>query len=310
MPLFLKDADVAGLVDMKAIIGALEAIFLKESRGEAFNQPRHRFNKGEARLNVMLAGDTTNARHAIRAYGTIGASVSHIFLYGAEGLLAVIEAKRLSSLRTGAASGVAADRLAAPGARIVGIVGAGRQADFQLAAFKSVRPIEQVRAFARDRAKLDFFCKRASAELSIPVQPAPSAEAAVAGADIAVAATNAREPVLFADWIEPGAMVIGMGANAAHRRELDASIVTQASIVVADDPQQARIEAGEFIDLAKGGQFDWSRLVPLNAIVASPPVFQPGRFTLFKSLGAGIEDLAAASLVYDEALRRGVGARL
>jgi alanine dehydrogenase len=310
MPLFLKDADVAGLVDMKAIIGALEAIFLKEARGEAFNQPRHRFNKDDARLNVMLAGDTATGRHAIRAYGTIGSSVSHVYLYGKDGLLAVIEAKRLSSLRTGAASGVAAQRLAAPDARIVGMIGAGRQAAFQLAALKAVRPLTEARVFARDTAKLDDFCKRTSAELALAVRPAPTARAAIEGADIAIAATVAKEPVLFADWVKPGAHVIGMGANAAGRRELEAAIVARASMVVTDDPQQARIEAGEFIDLDKAGQFDWKRVVPLNQIVAAPPAFSPGGFTLFKSLGAGIEDLASASLVYDEALRRGFGARV
>jgi ornithine cyclodeaminase/alanine dehydrogenase-like protein (mu-crystallin family) len=310
MPLFLKDADVASLVEMPAIIGALENIFLKESRGETFNLPRHRFNKQESRLNVMLAGDATTGRHAIRAYGRIGSNVSHVYLYGEEGLQAVVEAKRLSSMRTGAASGVAAQRLARPDAHVVGMVGAGRQAWWQLVALKCVRPLTEVRVFARDPAKLEDFCARMTKELAIPVRPAASAQSAVEGADIALAATVAKEPVLFADWIKPGACVIGMGANAANRRELDEAIVTRASIRVTDDPAQARIEAGEFIDLVKAGRLDWASVAPLNSIVAVPPSLPRDGFTLFKSLGAGIEDLASASLVYDEALKRGVGSRV
>jgi alanine dehydrogenase len=308
MPLFLNDADVVSLVDIKAVIAALEGIFLKESRGEAFNLPRHRFNKQEMRLNVMLASDTGGNRYAMRAYGSLGSSVSHIFLYGDEGLLAVIEARTLSSLRTGAASAVAAKHLAAPDARTVGMVGAGRQAGFQLAALLAVRPLADVRVFARNRAHLEEFCARMSSELALPVRPAESAQAVAENADIIVSATNAKEPVLFADWIKPGACIIGMGANAANRRELDPAIVTRAAVVVTDDPHQARTEAAEFIDLASTGGFDWSKVVPLNRLVADAPALMAG-FTLFKSLGAGIEDLAAASLVFDEAMERGIGVR-
>ena len=308
MPLFLTDAEAASLVDMPAVIAALEAAFRNEARGDAFNLPRHRFSREETRLNVMLAGDAAAGRHALRAYGALGRSVSHIFLYGSDGLLAVIEARTLSSLRTGAASAVAAKRLAAPDARIVGLVGAGRQAEFQLAALRAVRPLTEVRVFARNRPHLEDFCARMSAQLALPVRPAASAQAAAEGADIVVAATNAKEPVLFAGWIKPGACVISMGANAASRREVDAEIVTRAAIVVTDDANQARIEAGEFIALAGKGALDWAKVLPLNRVVADPPALTGG-FTLFKSLGAGIEDLAAASLVYDEALRRGVGVR-
>ena len=309
MPLFLTDAEAASLVDMPAVIAALEAAFLAEARGEAFNLPRHRFSRQESRLNVMLAGNVETGRHAVRAYGALGRSVSHIFLYGREGLLAVIEARTLSSLRTGAASAVAAKRLAAGDARIVGLVGAGRQAEFQLAALRAVRPLTEARVFARNRPHLEEFCARMSAQVALPVRPAANAQAAAEGADIVVAATNAKEPVLFADWIKPGACVISMGANAANRRELDAAIVTRAAIVVTDDPSQARIEAGEFIALAGNGALDWSKVLPLHRVVADPPVLTGG-FTVFKSLGAGIEDLASASLVYDAALRRGVGVKV
>jgi ornithine cyclodeaminase/alanine dehydrogenase-like protein (mu-crystallin family) len=84
--------------------------------------------------------------------------------------------------------------------------------------------------------------------------------------------------------------------------------VTRAAVVVTDDPHQARTEAAEFIDLASTGGFDWSKVVPLNRLVADAPALMAG-FTLFKSLGAGIEDLAAASLVFDEAMERGIGVR-
>lgn len=301
MPLFLNDAEVASLVDMQAIITALENAFGKEARGEAFNLPRHRLRKHDARLNLMLAGDSVAGRYAIRAYGSLGVSISHVYLYGGEGLLAVLEARTLSALRTGAASAVAAKRLAKPDARIVGIIGTGRQAESQLAALLAVRPITEVRVFARDRTRLEDFCARMSSQLAVSVRAASSAQAAAENADIVVTATSATEPVLFANWLKPGACVVAMGANAASRREVEPAIVTGAEIIATDDPLQAKTEAAEFIDL--GGAFDWSKLIPLNSLVANPPVLKGG-FTLFKSLGAGIEDLASASLVYDRALKR------
>lgn len=301
MTILLKDAEVAALVDMKAIIAALENTFAREARGEAFNLPRHRLRKHDARLNMMLAGDSVSSLYAIRAYGSLGASISHVFLYGGEGLLAVLEARTLSSLRTGAASGVAAKRLAKPDARVVGIIGTGRQAETQLEALLAVRPITEARVFGRDRGRLEDFCARMASQLGIPVQAATSAQAAAENADIVVTATSATEPVLFAKWLKPGACVIGMGANAATRREIDPAIVTGAEVIATDDPVQAKTEAAEFIDL--GEAFDWSKLVPLNSLVANPPKLTGG-ITLFKSLGAGIEDLASASLVYERALKR------
>ena len=97
-----------------------------------------------------------------------------------------------------------------------------------------------------------------------------------------------------------------MGANAANRRELDAEIVTRASLIVTDDVEQAKLEAAEFIDLAGAGRLDWSKVQPLQAIVGSESIRRDdGAITLFKSLGVGLEDLAIASLLYDRAKASG-----
>ena len=77
-------------------------------------------------------------------------------------------------------------------------------------------------------------------------------------------------------------------------------------VVVTDDIEQAKMEAGEFIDLHKAGRLDWSRIKPLHEIVAAPRgPRDPGAVTLFKSLGVGLEDVAAASVIYDRAMASG-----
>ena len=307
MPLFLTEHDIDALVDMPTIIATLEEAFLAESSGEMFNLPRHRFNRGAARLNVMLAGDTANSRHAVRAYGSVGSSVSHIFLYGREGLLAVMEARLLSGLRTGAASAVATKRLAGPDASMVGLIGAGVQAETQLTAIAAVRPVREVLAHARNRQNLDAFCTKMSGVLNIPVRPTLSPRDVAQHADIIITATNSVEPVLFAEWLKPGVHINAMGANAATRKELETKIIADAACIVTDDLAQAHIEAGEFLELERAGGFDWKRVMSLSQLVAAPPPRETGGVTVFKSLGTAIEDLASASFAYDEALRRGIG---
>jgi ornithine cyclodeaminase/alanine dehydrogenase len=82
--------------------------------------------------------------------------------------------------------------------------------------------------------------------------------------------------------------------------------VLRASLVVTDDIEQAKVEAGEFIDLVKAGRYDWSKIKPLHEIVAAPHISrEPGATTLFKSLGVGIEDVAAAQVVYERAMASG-----
>jgi ornithine cyclodeaminase/alanine dehydrogenase-like protein (mu-crystallin family) len=100
--------------------------------------------------------------------------------------------------------------------------------------------------------------------------------------------------------------VNAIGANAANRREVDADCVLKASLVVTDNLEQAKVEAGEFIDLAKIGKFDWSVVKPLHQIVAGPLIARGATaHTLFKSLGVGLEDVAAASIIYDRAMASG-----
>ena len=124
--------------------------------------------------------------------------------------------------------------------------------------------------------------------------------------DQAVIMDNSATPVVMHSWLKPGTHVIGMGANAANRREIDPEIVLRASLVVTDDIAQAKLEAGEFIELAKAGQFDWGRVKPLHEIVTGPKIpYDDRAITLFKSLGVGLEDVAVATIIHDRAAASG-----
>jgi alanine dehydrogenase len=153
-----------------------------------------------------------------------------------------------------------------------------------------------VRAWSRQREPLEQFCKEMNAVA------AESAEAAVRGAEIVVTATNAKDPVLAADWIGRGTFISAMGSNQGNRRELPADLLSSAGLVVVDSLEQAKIEAGDLL-LAHC----WDNVVELKDV---EPVYNPRRITIFESLGLGLEDVAAGSYVYDQAVKKRVGMEL
>ena len=304
MPIYLNEQHAAEFVDMPSVVAALHAAFVAQARGEAVNIPRTRLAFGERKLNLMAGGGRSPDRYALKSYGS---ATYHTLLYSAEqGLLAIMEANRLGQIRTGAASAIATQAMARPGAGKVGLIGAGRQARTQIQALHCVGHVTEVAVFARNRAKQTAFCEKLQTDLALPVRAAGSAAEAVDGADIVVTATNSSTPVVTSEWLTPGAHVNAMGANAPSRRELDPQIVLRAAMVVTDDIEQAKSEAGEFIDLARAGELDWDDLIPLLRILAEPGFRRdPDAITLFKSLGVGLEDLAIASLLYDRAMASG-----
>jgi alanine dehydrogenase len=304
VPLYLKESDVVEFLDMPTCIQALRDAFTAEAKGQANIVPRTRWPFGSVRLNVMGGGDRTSKRFALKSYG--GGPFHVLFYEEGKGLLAIIEANALGAIRTGAASAVATEKMAKPGAGRVALVGTGRQARTQALALKAIGMLSELAVAARDRAKLETFCAQIAKELGAPVRAATSVESAVKGADIVVTATGSTEPVIKGAWLSSGTHVNAIGANAANRREVDADCVLKAGLLVTDHIEQAKVEAGEFIDLAKTGIFDWARVKPLHQIVTGPPVKRDGKgHTLFKSLGVGLEDVAAASVVYDRAMASG-----
>jgi ornithine cyclodeaminase/alanine dehydrogenase-like protein (mu-crystallin family) len=100
--------------------------------------------------------------------------------------------------------------------------------------------------------------------------------------------------VLESGWITPGTLVNAMGSNAANRRELPADLVCRADVIAVDSLEQAKIEAG---DLILSGC--WSNVVELQGVERQ---WNPSRISIFKSLGIGVEDVAAGAFVYERAL--------
>jgi ornithine cyclodeaminase/alanine dehydrogenase-like protein (mu-crystallin family) len=317
MALYLTEEDVGRLLPMEACIEAVEQAFRQWAEGRADNRPRARAAIPGALLHALAAGSATWGRLAAKVYATSRQGARFVVLLfdgRSSDLLAVIEADRLGQTRTGAATGVATRWLARPDARSLAIIGTGWQARSQAQAVATVRRLETIRAFGRDRDRLREFCRETEAACGVAATPCSSAEEALRGADVVVTATSSDRPVVQGAWLPPGAHLNAVGSNRADRRELDDEAVRRADLIVVDSIEQARLEAGDL--LAPGaGLAGSAAALPLARAVELKDVLggaHPGRrgdreITLFKSLGIGLEDLAAASLVYDRAVETGAG---
>jgi len=308
MALYLSEQEVARLLTMEACIEALDQAFRQWAEGLASNRPRARAALRGGLLHTLSAASDTWGRMAAKVYATTRAGARFVVLLfdgRTSDLLAILEAHALGQTRTGAATGLATRSMARPEARTLAVVGTGWQARGQARGVAAVRPLREIRACGRDPDRLDRFRRDVEEACRVPVVPAASVEECVRGADIVVTATSSERPVLRGAWLAPGTHLNAVGSNRAERREIDEEAVRRAGRIVVDSLEQARLEAGDL--LAAPGSLE--RALELSQVVAGrqPGRGDPSEITLFKSLGIGLEDLAAASLVYDLALEAGAG---
>ena len=316
MALFLTEDDVDGLLTMDAAIETLDVGFRHQASGTASNSPRRRIRMGGGMLHFMAAADRSTGVTGMKWYGGFGSGGTrfHVQLSDSESgeLLAVMEAGRLGQVRTGAASGVATKYMARPDARNVAMIGSGYQAETQLEAICRVRQVERVRVFSRTEERREAFAARMAASLGVEVTAVGSAEECVGDADVVAVITSATSPVLKGEWLQDGTHVNAAGVNHWLRRELDGKAVARASVIVADDVEQARIECADLIHPVERGDLTWQRVRELWEVVSGTVSGRnsPDEITLFESQGIALEDIAAGYHVYRLALECGVGTKV
>ena len=316
MTLHINEAEVRAVLTMPQALEAVEDISRKQSTGEVVVHPRRRFElPGGGFFHYMAAADYSAGFVAMKQYTYVRGKLQFLVpLYemATGGLLAQIEADYMGQLRTGAASGVATKYLARKDSRIAAIIGTGGQARTQLEAVAVVRKLESARAYGRDAAKREKFCAEMSKRIGIPVHPCSSASEAVRGADIISTATTASQPVVHGADLSPGVHINAIGANHAHKRELDDEAVASADVLVVDSVEQSRQEAGDLIIAFHGDEICWTGVKKLSEIVAGKVSGRTSdsEITLFKSNGIASWDLAVAMLVYTKAKEKGFGREL
>lgn len=211
----------------------------------------------------------------------------------------------LTDLRTGAAGGVAARRLAPTRVAAVGVIGTGAQARMQVEALAVVRPgIERVRVWGRHDERARVAARDIERLLGghASVEVAGSVREAVEGADVVVTCTAAREPLVREEWVGPGTHVTAVGADGAGKQELDPALLRRADLVVVDSRSQAE-RLGEL----QHAQDVAERAVELGEICGGTAEGRTGdrQLTICDLTGVGVQDVAAANAVLANAGDRG-----
>lgn len=309
MPLYLSEENISALLTPADAVAAVEGSFERLAAGQVENRPRYRIPVEGGLLHVMAAVDLGLGLAGSKTYvGGRNGSAFVITLFDAveHRLVAVIEADRLGQLRTGAASAVAARHLARTGARTLGIIGTGWQAQSQVACIRAAVPsIERVLAFGRNPERLAAFCKLVGAE------PAESNHEA-SEQDIVVTMTTSKDPVVRGEWLQPGALVCAAGANRVQARELDNVVLQRAAFVCCDSLEQAKGESGDLVEPVAAGILDWLEVHELHEVVSGAVTGRQSDddIVVFKSNGIAAWDVALAAVAVERALERGVGLEL
>jgi alanine dehydrogenase len=312
MTLFLTESQVEQILTMPDTLRVVEDALREMGQGRTINRPRQRVRVPNGILHVMPAGLPTRGYVGLKYYASFRGQTRfwfHLLDANSGALLAVMQADRLGQQRTGAASGIATKYLARADAATIGILGTGWQAESQLQAVCAVRSIRVIKCYSRTAERRLKFTAKMSNLLRVETRAVDSAEAAVRDCDIVVTTTNSREPILFGEWLAPGAHINAVGANRSESRELDDAAIRRCAFVCADSVEQAKIEAGDLITPVEHGILSWARVRELAEVVTGKAKGRNDRdeITLFKSLGIALEDVAIGAWVYERAREQRIG---
>jgi ornithine cyclodeaminase/alanine dehydrogenase-like protein (mu-crystallin family) len=311
----IRQADVRAALDMTSCIDACEGAFVAYSSGTAELPSVIHLDVPEADGEIHVkAGHLHGARYyAVKvASGFYASEPSAI-----DGLVIVFDATDggpvaflldggyLTDLRTGAAGGVAARHLAPERVEVVAVIGTGAQVRQQIDALDRERPgFEEVRVWGRSSAKADACVADLQASLGpgCTIMATSAIGEAVEGADVVITCTAARQPLVYADMLAPGAHVTAVGSDGVGKQELDPDILRRADLLVVDSREQCR-SLGELQHALD--QVD--RAVELGSICAGAT---PGRssqasLTVCDLTGLGAQDVAAANVVMSNIGERG-----
>jgi ornithine cyclodeaminase/alanine dehydrogenase len=191
----------------------------------------------------------------------------------------------------------------------VGLFGSGKQARTQLLAVCKVRKVSRVQVYSPNEEHRRQFAAAMSKESGVEVEPVPRPEMAAEDKDIILTATTSREPVFNGHWVAEGTHINATGSNFLGKAEIDAVTVRRCESIVVDSKDQARLEAGDFVQAMEDGSIHWADVHELGQVIVGRYTGRahPQDVTLFKSLGIAIEDVAVAAKVYAKAQEAKLG---
>ena len=307
MALMLGAEALEGVITNREAIDLLEQMSAHEAAGKTFVSPRLNTTFEGGWMRMMFAADYAAGFAATKAFHMIdGVGVRYVvslYRLGDGELLAVLDGRLITDLRTGAASGVVARKLPIEGPITVGLIGAGHQSRMQLESLASVYKVESASVYSPTAENRDRLARQMSSKLGIPVKTEASAEAATRGHAVVVAATSSQssEPVLRAEWLDRCRLLCAVGSTRPQSVEVDPRAFGVARSVVVDTVRAAE-EAGDLQQAVKNGLVPAERQATLAQIASGAATPPDSGLVVFKSVGTALQDLALA-VRYFELLR-------
>ncbi|MGJ3239541.1 MAG: ornithine cyclodeaminase family protein [Anaerolineae bacterium] len=277
-----------------------------QDEGVSLVMPAHLTDSGEMGVKVV----SVFPKNSTRDLPTIHAVVLVLDAHTGQ-ILGMMEGGSLTAIRTGAGAGAATDLLANPDARTVAIIGSGVQARTQLEAVCAVRPIEHAWVYSPTRAHALTFAQSLAGQEGLPlvIDVAPSADEAIAQADIICTATTSSQPVFDGSRLREGMHINAVGSFTPTMQEVDDITLQRASIFV-DSREAVRAEAGELvIALANGAISEDEIQIEIGDVVNGnhPGRQSPDEITYFKSVGVAVQDAVGARIALDQAQALNIG---
>jgi alanine dehydrogenase len=314
--LIVPERDIADLITRKAAFDAVEKVFAAMASGNAYNFPVVReaigyedalygfkggFDRAGLTLGLKAGGYWPNN---LEKRGLINHQ-STVFLFDPDTgkPSAMVGGNLLTALRTAAASSVSIKYLARPDASVIGMIGAGHQATFQLRAALEQRPFKKVIGWNYHPEMLPNI-EKVAAEAGIPFQAVDLP--GMAEADVIISITSTFAPSLMADHVSDGTHIACMGTDTKGKQEVEAGLLARAR-VFTDEVAQS-ISIGEAQHAVAQGLLPESDIVQLGAVIngSDPGRTSDTQITLFDGTGVGLQDLAVAAAVVDLAVEKGL----
>ncbi len=286
-------------------LAAVEAGFAALGRGEVTMPPVLSMNISESNgeVDVKTAHIRGRDRFAIKISPGFFDNPK-LGLPSLNGLMVLFSAKTgmvdsvlfdegyLTDIRTALAGAIAARHLSRENSSSVAVIGAGLQAELQVAALGLVRPIREVHVFARNADRMEAYQELMEQKYGLPVTMHPCAASACAQADIVVTTTPASSPVLHWQDLRPGTHVTAMGSDNGHKQELEPAILANADVLVVDRRSQSET-IGELHHFP--GDFT-GPVLELGTLIAEhmQPRTSPAQITVCDLSGTGVQDTAIA----------------
>ena len=312
----VPESEIAALITRQDSFDAVEKVFASMAAGSARNFPviREAIGHADALYGFKSGFDGRALNLGLKSGGYWPGNAergltnhqSTVFLFDADTgkCRAIVGGNLLTALRTAAAAAVSVAHLARKDAKVLGIVGAGHQACFQLRAVAEQRRFERIVAWNRTPEKLAAL-KAVAEELGLPFESMTLADLG-ARSDVVVTIVSSQAAVLKDAHVKPGTHIACMGTDTRGKQEVEAALVARASIFT-DEVAQA-VTIGECQHAVANGTLERSAIVALGAVVngSHPGRSHDAEVTLFDGTGVGLQDLAVASAIVDLAIARGV----